>query len=72
MKRPLALVGTGGHGRIAADCVAPLRCGWIEFFDDKRAESGPWSVISAAQSLVIADANLVGVPARPMKRSGDA
>ncbi|MGZ9100956.1 MAG: NeuD/PglB/VioB family sugar acetyltransferase [Brevundimonas sp.] len=53
MKRSLAIVGGGGHGRVVADCAEVL--GWerIEFFDDKGAgtASGPWPVVGAVEAL---------------------
>lgn len=53
MKRTLAIVGAGGHGRVVADCAEAL--GWerIEFFDDKSGvtASGPWPVVGAVEAL---------------------
>lgn len=54
MKRSLAIVGAGGHGRVVADCAEAL--GWerIEFFDDHGGgtASGPWPVVGAVEALL--------------------
>ncbi len=53
MKRSLAIVGAGGHGRVVADCAEAL--GWerIEFYDDKGlgAPAGPWPVVGTVEAL---------------------
>lgn len=53
MKRSLAIVGAGGHGRVVADCAEAL--GWerIDFFDDKGVgtASGPWPIVGVVEAL---------------------
>ena len=53
VKRSLAIVGAGGHGRVVADCAEALGCDRIEFFDDKAAgtASGPWPVVGVVKDL---------------------
>jgi len=53
VKRSLAIVGAGGHGRVVADCAEALGWDRIEFFDDKGVgtASGPWPVIGAVEAL---------------------
>lgn len=53
MKRSLAIVGAGGHGRVVADCAEVLGWDRIEFFDDKGAgtSSGPWPVVGTVGAL---------------------
>jgi sugar O-acyltransferase (sialic acid O-acetyltransferase NeuD family) len=52
VKRSLAIVGAGGHGRVVADCAEDL--GWerIEFFDDNGAAlSGAWPIVGPTDAL---------------------
>lgn len=53
MKRSLAIVGAGGHGRVVADCAEAQ--GWerIEFFDDQGGgmRSGPWPIVGMVGDL---------------------
>lgn len=53
MKRSLAIVGAGGHGRVVADCAGALGRDRIEFFDDKGVgiASGPWPVVGVVRDL---------------------
>ena len=49
----LAILGAGGHGRVAADCA--LAAGWtdIVLFDDGEARSsGPWVVAGGRHDLI--------------------
>lgn len=54
MKRSLAIVGAGGHGRVVADCAEALGWDRIDFFDDKGAgmTSGPWPIVGAVETLL--------------------
>lgn len=51
MKR-LAIIGAGGHGKVAAD-IAELS-GWdvIVFFDDYPTKNYPWPIIGSCQELI--------------------
>ena len=53
MRRSLAIVGSGGHGRVVADCAEALGWDRIEFFDDKGtgASSSPWPVVGPVEAL---------------------
>lgn len=53
MKRSLAIIGAGGHGRVVADCAEALGWDRIEFFDDEGVgtSSGPWPVVGATGAL---------------------
>jgi sugar O-acyltransferase (sialic acid O-acetyltransferase NeuD family) len=53
VKRSLAIVGAGGHGRVVADCAEALGWDRIEFFDDKGmgTASGPWPVVGVVEAL---------------------
>ncbi len=53
MKRSLAILGAGGHGRVVADCAETL--GWtVDFFDDSASplEPGPWPLVGDGASLL--------------------
>ncbi len=69
MKRSLAIVGAGGHGRVVADCAEALGWGRIDFFDDKGVgtASGLWPIVDAVETLFERvgdyDAVLVGIGA---------
>lgn len=53
----LAIVGAGGHGKVAAD-IAELS-GWeqIEFFDDHPNPLYPWSIVGSCNDLLTHDFN---------------
>jgi sugar O-acyltransferase (sialic acid O-acetyltransferase NeuD family) len=52
MKRSLAIIGAGGHGRVVADCAEALGWDRIDFFDDgDGATSGSWPVVGAVETL---------------------
>lgn len=52
MKRSLAIVGAGGHGRVVADCAEALGWEQIEFFDDNGGTlSGVWPVVGPTDAL---------------------
>lgn len=63
MRRSLAIVGAGGHGRVVADCAEALGWDRIEFFDDKGVgtSSGPWPTVGAIEALFERIADYDGV-----------
>lgn len=57
MRRSLAILGAGGHGRVVADCAE--RLGWtIDLFDDSPAGlgpgpgPGPWPLVGTGSDLL--------------------
>lgn len=54
MKRRLAILGAGGHGRVIADCAECLGWSHIVFFDDNpRAQTpDPWELAGTGADLL--------------------
>lgn len=62
MKRSLAIIGAGGHGRVVADCAEALGWDRIDFFDDGAGtSSGPWPVVGVVEALLERSGDYDGV-----------
>jgi sugar O-acyltransferase (sialic acid O-acetyltransferase NeuD family) len=54
MKRTVAIVGAGGHGRVVADAAMAAGYSEVAFFDDRFPQcsaAGPWSIVGTVADL---------------------